>query len=74
MGDVGRKLLTTAEVADLLRVPVATLYSWRWRGVGPMARRVGKRLVFVESEVWEWADAQVASPKPRPRLRRRGKR
>ena len=46
------------EVAELLRTPKATLYSWRARGEGPPARKVGRRLLYRLDEVIAWADAQ----------------
>ena len=36
------RLWTPTDVARFLGVPVATLYQWRRRGVGPPARRVGR--------------------------------
>lgn len=47
-----RPLATVREVADYLRVPVATLYDWRVRGKGPRARRIGKHLRY------DWADIE----------------
>lgn len=51
--------LTVHEVAELLRTPVSTVYQWSYRGDGPPARKVGRRLLFKRDEVIEWADAQV---------------
>lgn len=36
------KPLTPEEVSDHLRIPVDTLYAWRYRGVGPPALRIGR--------------------------------
>lgn len=52
------RLLLREEVAELLRVPARTLYQWRAQGVGPHAVRVGRRLVYRESDVRAWLDAQ----------------
>ena len=38
----GDELLTIAEVADVVRVPVATLRYWRHLGTGPHSFRVGR--------------------------------
>ncbi len=47
-------LLTIAEVADIVRVPVATLRYWRHLGTGPHSFRVGRGVRFWRSEVTEW--------------------
>ncbi len=52
-----RRLGTTAEVADYLGVPVATLHAWRSRNKGPAASRVGKHLRYRWGAVDEWIDA-----------------
>ena len=50
------KLLTVAEVAEVLGVPVKTIYNWRAQAVpyGPPAARVGNRLRFRPSDVDAW--------------------
>jgi excisionase family DNA binding protein len=57
-GDVETRpqFLTTDEAADLLRVPKATLYAWRHRGVGPASARVGRRVLYRRADL----DAYVA--------------
>lgn len=54
-------LLSIEEVADILGVPVRTLYSWRYRTelTGPRAIRVGRHLRYRPSDVDAWLDAQV---------------
>ncbi len=52
------RLLTAQELADFLQVPVATLYSWQHRGVGPKAAKVGRHLRYRQSEVEQWILAQ----------------
>src|SRR4051794_29849671 len=52
------ELLTTGEVAALLKVPVATLYAWRTRGEGPAALRIGKHLRWPSSGVDEWLEVK----------------
>ena len=44
-------LLTPQEVADRLRIPKATLYSWRYQGKGPVGWRVGKHLRYSEDSL-----------------------
>jgi excisionase family DNA binding protein len=55
---VGRdeRLLSVAEVASYLGVPVKTLYQWRHKGVGPRAMRVGRHLRYRRSELDRWLD------------------
>ncbi len=54
-----QRLLTSAEVAELLAVPVATLYKWRYAGSGPPAIRLGKYLRWDPSEVEKWLAERV---------------
>lgn len=49
-------LMTAAEVADELRIPLATFYAWRHRGTGPPAYRVGRHLRFRRSDIDQWLD------------------
>jgi excisionase family DNA binding protein len=42
--------MTTAEVADLLRVPAETVRYWRYIGKGPKSFRVGGRRVLYARE------------------------
>lgn len=44
-------LLTTEEVAEILRVPVATVRKWRSEGVGPRGFRIGKYVRYRRSAV-----------------------
>jgi hypothetical protein len=52
-------LLMTNEVAARLRVAPETRRFWRWKGVGPARFRVGSRVVYRESVVADWVDAQA---------------
>jgi predicted DNA-binding transcriptional regulator AlpA len=54
-------LLTAAEAAAFLKVPVATLYSWRQRGIGPRAIRVGKYLRYRRAAILDWLDELEAA-------------
>jgi excisionase family DNA binding protein len=55
------RLLTVDEVADVLRVPVSTLYGWRLVGKGPRAAKVGRFLRYRASDVAAWLDDQMRS-------------
>jgi len=58
------KLLSPAEVAEKLGVPVTTIYGWNHRRSGPTAIRVGRHVRFRPSEVERWLDDQSStSPK-----------
>lgn len=53
------QLLTTAEAAELLHTPVATLRWWRHNGTGPKAFRLGARKVmYRRSDVLAWLQEQ----------------
>ena len=47
------RLLTAAELADYLAVPLRTVYAWRYQGARPVGLRIGRHLRF------RWADVQV---------------
>lgn len=53
-------LWTVDEVSAFLGVPVATLYQWRYRRVGPRASRVGRHLRYNPSDVRAWVEGQAA--------------
>ncbi|MCP9949290.1 helix-turn-helix transcriptional regulator [Actinomadura madurae] len=42
------------EVARFLGVPKATLYQWRYLGIGPKAGRVGRHLRYLPEDVITW--------------------
>jgi excisionase family DNA binding protein len=47
-------LITTPELAQLLRTPVKTLEHWRYTGKGPKHARLGKRTLYRRQDVEEW--------------------
>ena len=53
------ELLTIQEVADIVRVPVATLRYWRHLGTGPRSFRVGRSVRYWRTEVIAWLDDQA---------------
>lgn len=55
----GVEYLTAEEAAALIRTPVATLYQWRHKGVGPRARKVGRKLLYRRDELVAWVEAQA---------------
>ena len=54
--------LTEAEVAQRLSVSAPTLRSWRRRGVGPVFRRFGRAVRYMEHDVDRFVEGQVAGP------------
>ncbi len=50
------RYLTPADVAELLGVPVETLYQWRRKHTGPPAFRVGRHLRYDPVRLREWVD------------------
>jgi Helix-turn-helix domain len=53
-------LITTAELATFLSLPVKTLRDGRYTGVGPRALRVGRHLRYEPAEVRRWLDDECA--------------
>jgi len=58
------KLLTLAEVADCLALPIGTLYQWRNRGIGPRGIRVGRHVRYRRADLEAWLDSQYDRPRP----------
>lgn len=53
------ELMTIGEVAELLRVPVATLRYWRHLGAGPASFRVGRHVRCRRCDVRAWVNAKL---------------
>jgi excisionase family DNA binding protein len=53
------EILTTDEVAALLKVPKATLYKWTAERTGPPFYRLGKHQRWKRSEVMAWFDERI---------------
>ncbi len=56
------ELLTMTEVADLVRVPVATLRYWRHLGTGPRSFRIGRSVRYWRTEVLLRLEDQTTHP------------
>jgi len=59
----GNDVLTTAELAEYLKVPEQTVHKWRVTGRGPRGSRVGRHVRYRMVDVLAWLDAN-ASTKP----------
>jgi excisionase family DNA binding protein len=55
------RYLTPLDLADLLGVPVETVYQWRRKHTGPRGFRVGRHLRFDPEDVRSWVSAQLES-------------
>jgi predicted DNA-binding transcriptional regulator AlpA len=55
------RLWTADETASFLGVPKATLYRWRYLGIGPKAGRVGRHLRYDPDDVMAWFREQQAA-------------
>ena len=53
-------LLTTGEVADLLRTSKGAIYAMVERGLLPGVRRIGRRVLIDRAELVEWLDHNCA--------------
>lgn len=55
------QLLSAKQLAELLQVPVTTLYYWRHYGGGPRGIRVGKYIRYDAADVAAWIRARKAA-------------
>lgn len=53
------RYLTPVDVADLLGIPVETIYQWRRKHTGPRGFRVGRHLRFDPKDVRAWVDSRM---------------
>jgi predicted DNA-binding transcriptional regulator AlpA len=42
----GDKLMSLADVSEMLGIPVHTVYRWRYKGDGPVGYRVGRHVRY----------------------------
>jgi excisionase family DNA binding protein len=48
------KLMTLPDLAEMLGIPISTLYAWRHRGEGPSGYRVGRHVRYRRATVEAW--------------------
>ena len=53
------RLMTMAEVSDLLCIPISTLYGWRHRGEGAAGYRIGRHVRYRRAAVEAWIETQA---------------
>src|SRR5687768_16820115 len=66
---MSNRFLTPKEVADDLKVTLGTLHSWRQRGQGPPATRLGKHLRYDRVAYESWLAEQETGVMAIPRDR-----
>lgn len=59
--DLPERYLTPGEVAEILGVPVETIYQWRYKRTGPPGFRAGRHLRFDPRKLRRWIDDQTES-------------
>lgn len=50
--------MTSAEVAEALRIPESTLRYWRHTGTGPKFFKLGRRVMYRRESVQAWLAEQ----------------
>lgn len=55
------RYLGPTEVAEILGVPVETIYQWRYKRTGPPGFRVGRHLRFDPRALRTWVEQQTES-------------
>ncbi|WP_329397975.1 helix-turn-helix domain-containing protein [Streptomyces lydicus] len=53
------RYLTPVDLAEILGVPVETVYQWRRKHTGPRGFRVGRHLRFDPEDVRSWIAGQM---------------
>ena len=53
------RLMTLADLSELLGVPMSTLYAWRYRREGPAGYRIGRHVRYRRSVVEAWIETQA---------------
>jgi len=57
---VATSIVGIAEAAQRLGRPVATLYDWRYKGVGPRSAKIGGKVMYREADLEAWIEAAFA--------------
>lgn len=53
------RMISPTDLAQLLQIPVQTIYRWRYRGEGPRAYRIGRHVRYRMSDIEAWLDRQA---------------
>jgi len=54
-----QKFLTQDEVANMLGLASCTLRKWRWEGKGPKYLKLGSRVLYRESDILDYTNANI---------------
>lgn len=57
------RYLTTEDVAEIARASASTVRYWRHMGTGPRSARVGRRVLYRETDVAAWLDQRFSNPR-----------
>lgn len=60
------KYYDTTIAAEFLGLSPRTLERWRLDGKGPIFRKLGSRVMYAESDLIDWSDAQRRIPTSDP--------
>jgi len=63
-----KKLLTPREVADLIQVPISTVYQWVFYQKIPVVKISNRLLRFDYDQICEWLAAKTSPVSPRCRV------
>lgn len=50
--------LNTDQAASLLNISPRTLERWRFEGKGPSFRKFGRRAMYAQTDLVEWAESR----------------
>lgn len=53
-------IISTAQLADYLNVPVKTIYTWNSNGTGPRRMKVGRYVRYRRQDVELWLEEKLA--------------
>lgn len=53
-----RDFLTAEQLSERLQVPIATVYGWNHKKVGPRFAKIGKHVRYRVADVDRWIEAQ----------------
>lgn len=51
-------LIEPTELAARIKIPLATLYQWRSKGVGPPSFKIGRHVRYRVVDVEQWLEEQ----------------
>lgn len=63
MSTAAQHFMSPEDLAEYLGVPVASVYGWRYKGVGPRALKIGRHVRYRADDVERWLEAQADQPR-----------